>query len=423
MDTNYNNKLWGVADFERYHTGTMPALERHALEKAALDDPFLQDALDGYQFTASPARDIVDLKERLWPSTNKTPVVTMPWYKTNTASKLFKAAAVVILFGGLGWLYVNRNNKPGAENTEFATKDLKPGNNTLDDSSASSIYPLNDTAPVVAKLDKEIPQSNIAKTEPEKTAVANASENKIAAEAEELARNNEKQKDNRQYSLDDSRSKKAMSNKEISNAAPTLKNQNQISGRVINQQGEPVPNAIVKNNVDAGQAVVSDREGNFVMNNATENNKAVQVEVNAAGYEKRNQQITNNSSNNSIVLKEADDHLSEVATTAANAKKEKYQWNSRNSRIQLRNAKPLEGWDYFYYVMNDSISNNKLLMQSKGRMILSFNVNDSGKLMQIEVKKSLNKTADSIAQKILLNSPVIELNNPQKRGEAIIKIN
>jgi len=34
---------------------------------------------------------------------------------------------------------------------------------------------LNDTAPVVAKLDKEIPQSNIAKTEPEKTAVANAS--------------------------------------------------------------------------------------------------------------------------------------------------------------------------------------------------------------------------------------------------------
>gem|GEM_PF-5444369 len=81
---------------------------------------------------------------------------------------------------------------------------------------------MNDTAPVVAKLDKEIPQSNIAKTEPEKTAVANASENKIAAEAEELARNNEKQKDNRQYSLDDSRSKKAMSNKEISNAAPTL---------------------------------------------------------------------------------------------------------------------------------------------------------------------------------------------------------
>jgi len=214
-----------------------------------------------------------------------------------------------------------------------------------------------------------------------------------------------------------------MSNKEISNAAPTLKNQNQISGRVINQQGEPVPNAIVKNNVDAGQAVVSDREGNFVMNNATENNKAVQVEVNAAGYEKRNQQITNNSSNNSIVLKEADDHLSEVATTTANAKKEKYQWNSRNSMIQLRNAKPLEGWDYFYYVMNDSISNNKWLMQNKGRMILSFNVNDSGKLMQIEVKKSLNKTADSIAQKILLNSPVIELNNPQKRGEAIIKIN
>ena len=41
-------KHFNAYDIERYHKGLLSPKERHDLEKAALDDPFLADALEGY---------------------------------------------------------------------------------------------------------------------------------------------------------------------------------------------------------------------------------------------------------------------------------------------------------------------------------------------------------------------------------------
>ena len=59
------NKIYNTEDFERYYAGTMPANEMHALEQAALEDPFLADALEGYAHTSTFKNDIVEIKERL----------------------------------------------------------------------------------------------------------------------------------------------------------------------------------------------------------------------------------------------------------------------------------------------------------------------------------------------------------------------
>ncbi len=59
------NKIYKATDFARYHSGTMPADEMHAIEKAALEDPFLADALEGYPNTINFESDILDLKARL----------------------------------------------------------------------------------------------------------------------------------------------------------------------------------------------------------------------------------------------------------------------------------------------------------------------------------------------------------------------
>ena len=53
--------MYTAADLERYHNGKMNAKERHALEKAALDDPFLSDALEGYSVTSGNAVSDIDL--------------------------------------------------------------------------------------------------------------------------------------------------------------------------------------------------------------------------------------------------------------------------------------------------------------------------------------------------------------------------
>ena len=59
------NNGFTASDIERYHSGKMLPEERHALEKAALDDPFLADALEGYMFTSTASDDLAKIQARL----------------------------------------------------------------------------------------------------------------------------------------------------------------------------------------------------------------------------------------------------------------------------------------------------------------------------------------------------------------------
>jgi len=60
-----NQEKYNASDFARYHSGTMPPDEMHALEKAALEDPFLADALDGYAFSKKPEKELDEIRMRL----------------------------------------------------------------------------------------------------------------------------------------------------------------------------------------------------------------------------------------------------------------------------------------------------------------------------------------------------------------------
>ena len=76
-DNNINN--FSAADIERYHKGLMSSQEMHALEKAAMDDPFLADALEGYAVAGvNVSNDRADLQNRLAKRTGSGRVITMP---------------------------------------------------------------------------------------------------------------------------------------------------------------------------------------------------------------------------------------------------------------------------------------------------------------------------------------------------------
>ena len=83
------NKIYTPADFERYHAGTMPVNEMHELEKAALEDPFLADALEGYAYTTSIENDIADLKERLNKKRKKRKVFSISSHIFSCNNKCF----------------------------------------------------------------------------------------------------------------------------------------------------------------------------------------------------------------------------------------------------------------------------------------------------------------------------------------------
>ena len=78
MANNNNITNFTAADIEKYHKGLLSSKERHDLEKAALDDPFLADALEGYVVAGGNASaDIAELQQRLAAKVEGAKVIPM----------------------------------------------------------------------------------------------------------------------------------------------------------------------------------------------------------------------------------------------------------------------------------------------------------------------------------------------------------
>ncbi len=115
MNPSSGNNAFSAADIERYHRGLMSPAERHALEKAALDDPFLADALDGYAFTPTPAADVTALRERLFPAKEERPSGGLVFLR----SPWLRAAAAILVLAGAGW-FAFRNTPSGLKNESYS---------------------------------------------------------------------------------------------------------------------------------------------------------------------------------------------------------------------------------------------------------------------------------------------------------------
>jgi hypothetical protein len=97
---NNHTTPYSAADIEKYLKGELPARDMHDLERAALEDPFLADAIEGLTLHATlepPApvgQDLTDLQERLSRRVSedrrRPPLILRP---------LTLAAAVLLLLG------------------------------------------------------------------------------------------------------------------------------------------------------------------------------------------------------------------------------------------------------------------------------------------------------------------------------------
>jgi hypothetical protein len=120
---------YSAADIQRYVQGKLSAREMHAMEKAALDDPFLADAIEGMQQALADHDEslvtgqLQQLQQQFQTPTAGTGKVV--------AFKPFRywqavAAAVVVIISGV-WIYSLVNN--AGENSEKViakTEDIQP---------------------------------------------------------------------------------------------------------------------------------------------------------------------------------------------------------------------------------------------------------------------------------------------------------
>src|SRR5687767_7852481 len=97
--SKYNNDF-SAEDIERYYNGKMSSQEMHRLEKAAMEDPFLADALEGYTYTTTPVQDIEQLRAGLQSKLEGGKVVPVRRFNKN---QFLRIAALFILLAGCGW--------------------------------------------------------------------------------------------------------------------------------------------------------------------------------------------------------------------------------------------------------------------------------------------------------------------------------
>ena len=97
MNESENIRNYSVADMEKYWKGQLTPAEMYAMEKAAMDDPFLADAMEGFKNITSSESDILVLKQRLEERT-ETKIFSIGRRRFTW----FRVAAAIIILTGVG---------------------------------------------------------------------------------------------------------------------------------------------------------------------------------------------------------------------------------------------------------------------------------------------------------------------------------
>jgi hypothetical protein len=113
----YNHK-----DIKRYLQKQMSTAEMHTFEKAMMSDPFLADALEGFQETDATLAEqhLSEINRKIKPKKNNAKVVGL-----TTSAKWLRIAAMFIVLTGAGFITYRVLDKPG-ESTEIAAVQNHP---------------------------------------------------------------------------------------------------------------------------------------------------------------------------------------------------------------------------------------------------------------------------------------------------------
>jgi CarboxypepD_reg-like domain/Gram-negative bacterial TonB protein C-terminal len=322
-----NEKLYTSVDFASYHAGTMSVHGMHALEKAALEDPFLSDALDGYLHTDTAAADILKLKKEFNFKSTDNNVATV-W----TKKTWWKIAASIVMVFGMGYLFNSINRKenitPLAKNEVVADSIEVIKEDTISLEKNSNIVMTPSTGNTITNIElspkiKTTITENISPSTPQNTTSANdVASAPATTEGSKIA----PQIENKDASLKtepapQSLSKEAkadgvVSNKEMENNISKItpnapiaakeaatqntqntqsqnrlsNNQYNYSGVITSPSGGPMQNATIQLK-NTNIATQTDNMGRF---NFTYADSIASVSIAAAGYNKRELRLTSN---------------------------------------------------------------------------------------------------------------------------------
>ena len=236
----YTQTYWNEL-IDKYRDGTISDNERYQLEKHALDDPFIFDALEGFS---------------LFAHTDEESKTVIPPTKIFTLSRIAVAASIVFLVAVMFNLNSNKSTQPESDNSIAMVMDEEEDNPSMESPNENEIT--NNTTTSNNSVDAEttdtransIPNSNTKDVEKkkskvikEKNNVPTTIESKIEKVEEAVITENEdiiKEKDAEGYTQDKPVSGAIATQDDVKEVVLDLDNSSSLESDKLNQESEVV---------------------------------------------------------------------------------------------------------------------------------------------------------------------------------------
>jgi len=464
MSENRNHiNQYTAADIQRYLDGRMDAAEMHAMEKAALEDPFLADAIEGFDLTKKEYdndainNDLIQLRNQIAEKANTGKVraiASFRWWRVAAA------AIVLIVFGAVTYNYwlnpdkneqlsVVSNNKPATiePSSGQANKTITEEKDTLFKKdiagSEGEIQPRTEpekkldnqiakaadgeiaAAPPVALKESNQASSNVTKTADAEDFAAvkpgrfkNKNDSIVTDSA--LARSQKlvEYEPQRKMTLPDEdrfvvNSDKKAKSKSAGKVDPGLTkgitgadnaSLNYFNGRVTDNNNRPIANATVQLS-NTRNGYTTDQYGNFRIPST---DSSVNVTISGVGFGSQTLQLRNDLAINHIQLQPSSAALSEVVVTkpSANAKREKSNYKTKYPSVLIQDAEPANGWiEYDKYIESNKRINPDDPNVKAGEVVVSFQVNRKSELSDFKIEQKLSASQDAEAIRLIKEGP------------------
>ncbi|MBL7703021.1 MAG: carboxypeptidase-like regulatory domain-containing protein [Ferruginibacter sp.] len=433
--------IYTAKDIEQYLAGNLSAQQMHAMEKAALDDPFLAEAMEGYEALQNKEwnNHLVSLREEI--KSKGTVAKIIPLHKSK--NNWWKAAAAVLIIGSGAVVAIlfNNNKEEGKPKPEIAQLENIPVDTaiTVTVPATSVTQTLNPSASVTPEEKNKLPGSIAQLNEPVKITVpagpqlapvspataTNKPENDVAAISPATPSANAGSELSKEMIADKSKAE-SKQNDDLEaagrkTAAPAKREavlNNFFTAQVVGADNTPLPFtniSIKKENF----GTYADAKG---MVRLVSTDSILQIEVKSVGYQPKTFALRNNQPQTKIILQE-DETAYRDKIVIGNGE---VAGNSRSRRATLLkdsvvNVEPSDGWDnYNTYVANNlDIPESKLTGNVHGEVEITFDVKSNGTVSNIRVNKSLGAEYDEAAKRLILEGPQWKVKKGRKTSASI----
>jgi CarboxypepD_reg-like domain/Gram-negative bacterial TonB protein C-terminal len=469
MANGHTIKTYTAIDIEKYHQGLLSPADMHAMEKAALDDPFLADAMEGYMEAGTTLQsDLDDLKKRLAQRTEeKTKII--PLGGSGKSSFPFMRAAVMIGVlagaGTLAYLFMFKEKEqpiaqakqekdtPSVVVTDSGKINANPAHavtdSTIHTGSSNALLNTEKQTNTYYYNQDSIPSKDEKKTADLNGTVTSAANEELVVvndEIKDLAKsNNWKAADQEKKRAEAAKKENQLGFTAVQapgNGAPVAANQskakalapapankaeennflktNIFRGRVTDGMNFGVPFAKVTN-TDDNVGTYTDARGYF---NLTSPDTVLHVQVRSIGFENNAIQLRNSVPNNQVVLQNDSRSLNALVINNQRANASR---RSDNNNIRLEEPVPADGWENY-----DTYLSNNLVMPEEYRnkpsttataVEVSFEVDAKGEPVNIRVEKSLCDKCDKEAIRLVKEGPKWKRNARNGRTTVTIPFN